>query len=84
MYTFSTKSIISHDIINIMWLQICAMYLINIIEFDDLIKQAVEVIEECHYFQGWADWTHGSEAHNIREENGHQVITCGLHWLSWH
>lgn len=52
MYTFSTKSIISHDIINIMWLQICAMYLINIIEFDDLIKQAVEVIEECHYFQG--------------------------------
>lgn len=33
-------------------MQSCIMYLIYIVEFDDLIKQAVEVIEECHNFQG--------------------------------
>lgn len=73
----------TYGIIN-MQLQIGVMYLIYIIEFDDLIKQAVKVIEERHYFQGWANWTHGGEAHNVREENGHHVITHGLHCLSCH
>lgn len=45
-------------------------HLVHVIHPDDVVKQAVEVVEEGHHLQRRADGAHGGEAHDVREEDG--------------
>lgn len=60
------------------------MYLVDIVELDDLIKETVEVIEDGDHLQGRANGAHGGEAHDVREKDCHHVITLRLHRLPSH
>lgn len=59
-------------------------YFVDIVHLDDVIKEAVEVIEECDDLHRRADGAHGGEAHNVREEDGHNVVALWLHRFSCH
>lgn len=58
--------------------------LVHIIHLDDVIKQAVEVIQEGHHLHGGTDRAHGGEAHNVREEDRYHVVALRLNWLPRH
>lgn len=49
----------------------CVMYLVDVVLLDNVVEEAVEVVEERHHLHRGADGAHGGEAHNVREEDGH-------------
>lgn len=59
-------------------------HLVHVVHPNDVIKQAVEVIEERHHLQCRADGTHGGEAHDVREEDGDYVVALGLYRFPRH
>lgn len=59
-------------------------YFVDIVHLDDVIKEAVEVIEEVYHLHSGADGAHGGEANDIREEDGHYVVATWLHCLPCH
>lgn len=58
---------------------LCATHFVDIVHLDDVVKEAVEVVEERHHLHRRADGAHGGEAHNVREEDGHHVVALRLH-----
>lgn len=54
-------------------------HLVNVVHLDDVVKEAVEVVEERYHLHRRADGAHGGEAHNIREEDRHYVVALRLH-----
>lgn len=59
-------------------------HLVHVIHLDDVIKEAVEVIEEGDHLHRGADGAHGGEAHDIREEDCHDIVALRLHWFPRH
>lgn len=59
-------------------------HLVHVVHPNDVVKQAVEVVEERHHLQRRADGTHGGEAHDVREEDGDEVVALRLHRFSRH
>lgn len=64
----------------IKWGTKCRMaHFVDVIHLDDVVKEAVEVVEERYHLHRRADGAHGGEAHNIREEDRHHVVALWLH-----
>lgn len=54
-------------------------YFVDVIQLDDVIEEAVEVVKERYNLHRRTHRTHGGETHNVREEDGHQVVTTWFH-----
>lgn len=59
-------------------------HLVHVIDLDDVIKEAVEVVEEGDHLHRGADGAHGGEAHDIREEDRHYIVALRFHWFPCH
>lgn len=59
-------------------------YFIDIVQLDDVVKEAVKVIEEGHHLHCRAYRAHGCETNNVWEEDGHHVIAAWFHRLPCH
>lgn len=57
----------------------CVTHLVDVVHLDDVVEQAVEVVEERHHLHRRADGAHGREADDVREEDGHDVVALRLH-----
>lgn len=54
-------------------------YFVDIVHLDDVVKEAVEIVEERHHLHRRTDRTHGGEAHDVREEDGHHFVATWLY-----
>ena len=59
-------------------------HFVDVVLLDDVIEEAVELVEQRHHLHGRADGAHGGEAHNVREEDSHVVVGTRLYRLPGH
>lgn len=81
MYNINHKHFVTHEKHNKVKSKIAAWvtHFIDVVHLDDVVEEAVEVVEERHHFHRRADGAHGREAHDVGEEDGHRLVALRLH-----